>query len=162
MKKDRPWKVFWVWVSFIFLLGYLIVVSVLLVKILVVKSSPLLLQEEYKKGFYSSQREMFWLKNAMWQDFRLKAYTPKDKLEGRSSGLTYMKGQAIPYFTVAVDPKVVPLGAWVYIKADSLEGWFRATDTGSLIKGKVIDICFPNREEALRFGTQNGKVVILY
>ena len=63
---------------------------------------------------------------------------------------------------VAVDPKVIPLGAWVYIKADGLEGWFRATDTGSLIRGKVIDICFPNREEALRFGTQKGKVIILY
>ncbi|MDP3025899.1 MAG: 3D domain-containing protein [candidate division Zixibacteria bacterium] len=159
MRNGKTWKD--TALSFILTALCLTVLYVLLVKALTGKSSPSMLQE-YEKSFYSGQREMFWLKNATWQDFRLKAYIPKDKLEGRSSGLTYMEGQAIPYFTVAVDPKVVPLGAWVYIKADSLEGWFRATDTGSLIKGKVIDICVPDRGTALRFGTQRGQVVVLY
>jgi 3D (Asp-Asp-Asp) domain-containing protein len=42
---------------------------------------------------------------------------------------------------VAVDPRVVPLGAWVEIKP--YRTIFRAEDTGGLVQGRHIDIFFP-------------------
>jgi len=46
--------------------------------------------------------------------------------------------------TIAVDPKVIPYGSFVAIKADGVEKLTRiwhAEDTGGAIKGKHIDMC---------------------
>ncbi len=61
--------------------------------------------------------------------------------------------------TVAVDPSVIKLGTKLYV-----EGYGEATaeDTGSAIKGHIIDLFVNTREEALRFGRKkNIKVYIL-
>lgn len=59
---------------------------------------------------------------------------------GNSRGL-------VPYRSVAVDPKLIPLGSWVYIEAyrgaGSDDGWFYAMDTGGAIKGRHIDVYTP-------------------
>ena len=52
---------------------------------------------------------------------------------------------------IAVDPKIIPLGAKVEIKD---LGTFIAEDTGSKIKGNRIDIYFETKEEARKFGRQ--------
>jgi 3D (Asp-Asp-Asp) domain-containing protein len=57
----------------------------------------------------------------------------------------------------AVDPKVIPLGSIVEIKGI---GRFRAEDTGSKVKGRVIDIYMPNCVEAKKFGVQWRKFEI--
>jgi 3D (Asp-Asp-Asp) domain-containing protein len=59
---------------------------------------------------------------------------------------------------VAVDPRVIPLGTRVYV-----EGYGRAIagDTGGAIKGNRIDVCFPTRGEALRWGRRTVKVIVL-
>ena len=54
--------------------------------------------------------------------------------------------------TVAVDPKVIPLGTKV--KIDGLPHIYRAEDTGKAIKGNRIDIWFPNHNQAKEFGIQ--------
>lgn len=64
----------------------------------------------------------------------------------------------VDIFTVAVDPKVIPLGSLVYI--DSL-GIGMATDTGRLIKGMIVDICFSSMDEAMRWGRRNVNVTVL-
>lgn len=59
--------------------------------------------------------------------------------------------------TVAVDPRIIPLGSILYIKS---YGWARAEDTGSAIKGKRIDIWLPSKEQSLKWGVKRVKVVV--
>ncbi|MCF6147634.1 MAG: hypothetical protein E3K37_03145 [Candidatus Kuenenia sp.] len=59
--------------------------------------------------------------------------------------------------TIAVDRKIIRLGSELRI-----EGFeniiFKAEDVGGAIKGKRIDIWFPDHREALRFGKQKRNV----
>jgi uncharacterized protein YabE (DUF348 family)/3D (Asp-Asp-Asp) domain-containing protein len=68
-----------------------------------------------------------------------------------SSGARVTEGR-----TIAVDPKVIPIGWWVYI--DGL-GFRRAEDTGSAVKGNKIDVYFDSNDYANRFGTKRGYTI---
>jgi 3D (Asp-Asp-Asp) domain-containing protein len=51
-----------------------------------------------------------------------------------------------PWRSVAVDPKVIPLGSHVYIPAyagDGYGGWFLAADTGGAMVGRHVDVYRP-------------------
>ena len=75
-------------------------------------------------------------------------------------GITASGREAEPYTSVAVDPLLVPLGAYVLIDygdGDVLVG--RADDTGSGINGSHFDLCVPSHEEAKQEGV---KVVDIY
>lgn len=66
--------------------------------------------------------------------------------------------------TVAVDPKVIPLGKKLYI--ESVDGSYVygecfAGDTGGAIKGNRVDLFMASRSEALAFGRRQVKVYIL-
>jgi uncharacterized protein YabE (DUF348 family) len=67
------------------------------------------------------------------------------------TGTTVTEGR-----TIAVDPKVIPLGWWVYI--DGI-GFRRAEDTGSAVKGNTIDVYYESEDYANRFGTKHGYTV---
>ncbi len=60
--------------------------------------------------------------------------------------ITFARGAARAlraYRSVAVDPTLIPLGSLVYVPAYkplNKDGWFRADDTGSAIKGRHIDV----------------------
>jgi uncharacterized protein YabE (DUF348 family)/3D (Asp-Asp-Asp) domain-containing protein len=58
--------------------------------------------------------------------------------------------------TIAVDPKVIPLGWWVYI--DGI-GFRRAEDTGGAVKGKIIDIYYEDEDHVNKFGRKRGYTV---
>lgn len=68
------------------------------------------------------------------------------------------KSGTIPHegWTIAVDPDVIPLGTQVIIDGQI----YTAEDTGSAVKGNVIDIYFNSHEEAERYGRQDRKVWI--
>lgn len=68
-----------------------------------------------------------------------------------SSGTKVKEGR-----TIAVDPKVIPIGSTVYIEDVGLR---RAEDTGSAIKGARIDVFIEDLEEALEFGVKKNKKV---
>lgn len=61
-------------------------------------------------------------------------------------GVTFAPGPSLPlayYQSIAVDPKVIPLGSRVYIPAyrgDGHGGWFVARDTGGAIIGRHVDV----------------------
>lgn len=62
------------------------------------------------------------------------------------------------YSTIAVDPKVIPLGTKVYVEG---YGYAIAQDTGSAIKGNIIDLFYNSESEALHWGAKNVIVYIL-
>jgi 3D (Asp-Asp-Asp) domain-containing protein len=62
---------------------------------------------------------------------------------------------------IAADPRVLPLGTVVQIRAGSYSGTYRVMDTGGRIRGRKIDIFVPDRREAMHFGRRSVKVKVL-
>ena len=60
--------------------------------------------------------------------------------------------------TIAVDPSVSELGSKVYIDG---YGYMEAQDTGSAIKGNIIDVYVEDHQEALRMGVQYKDVFLI-
>ncbi len=66
--------------------------------------------------------------------------------------------------TVAVDPRVIPLGTKLYIKSIDGQkdyGYAVAEDTGGAIKNTKIDLYFNTEDEAIQFGRRQVKVYLL-
>lgn len=80
-------------------------------------------------------------------------------------GLITAKGTVTKYGTIAVDPRVIPLGKKLYVVSDGGQSWSYgpglAEDTGGLIKGNRIDLFFMTGDEATQFGVRNAKVYVL-
>ncbi|NLK97930.1 MAG: DUF348 domain-containing protein [Epulopiscium sp.] len=90
------------------------------------------------------------------------AYTASYKDTGKSPshpgyGITYT-GTRARVGTVAVDPRVIPLGTKMYVEG---YGYAVAEDIGGAIKGNKIDLYFNTLKEANNFGRQQRKVYIL-
>lgn len=71
-------------------------------------------------------------------------------------GITRSGARVQEDHTIAVDPKLIPLGWWVYIDG---YGLYKAEDTGGAIKGKIIDIYIEDLQAALDFGVKRNKTV---
>jgi 3D (Asp-Asp-Asp) domain-containing protein len=58
------------------------------------------------------------------------------------------------YHSIAVDPRLIPLGSRVYVPAyrHLTGGWFVAQDTGGAIKGRHIDVYRPPPANPYNFG----------
>jgi uncharacterized protein YabE (DUF348 family)/3D (Asp-Asp-Asp) domain-containing protein len=89
----------------------------------------------------------------------LTAYTPAGGGKSPKSpgyGRTATGAKASEGRTIAVDPRVIPLGWWVFI--DGI-GYRRAEDTGGAVHGNKIDVFFNSHSDAIRFGRKRGKTV---
>lgn len=74
-------------------------------------------------------------------------------------GITASGRKAEPYTSVAVDPKIIPLGSTVYIDhGDGDIRVYRADDTGRDIKGAHIDLCVTEHGEAKELGVDTVTV----
>lgn len=60
--------------------------------------------------------------------------------------------------TIAVDPRVIPLGTPMWVEG---YGYGVAQDTGGLIKGKIIDVFMDAEKECFLWGRRRVKVYIL-
>jgi len=74
-----------------------------------------------------------------------------------SSGRT-ATGIPARFGVVAVDPRVIRLGTYVYVEG---YGFAVAADTGGAIKGNKIDLCFNSRRESLAWGRRPVRVHVL-
>ena len=66
--------------------------------------------------------------------------------------------------TVAVDPRVIPLGTKMYIVSTDgsvVYGYCTAEDTGGAIKGNKVDLFYNTTSECLQFGRRSVYVYIL-
>lgn len=83
--------------------------------------------------------------------FKCYAYCPCTACCGKyASGITATGTKAAEGRTIAVDPKVIPLGSKVKINGHE----YIAEDTGGGIKGNKLDIFFDSHREALNFGVR--------
>jgi len=85
-------------------------------------------------------------------NFRATAYA----LQGRTRSGAYVHRGVI-----AADPRVLPLGSIVQVKAGNWSGTYTVHDTGGKIKGKIIDLWVPSNKEARKFGRRSVKVHVL-
>lgn len=86
------------------------------------------------------------------------AYWYMDPIDASGTGIAYDGKPAVPYKTIAVDPKVIPMGSKVYVPDI---GWCIAHDTGSAIKGNRIDIAMDTKENALKWGKKTLVVKVI-
>lgn len=82
-------------------------------------------------------------------------------------GITFTGTEATAGRTIAVDPKIIPLKSNVHIEFPApygrMTGWYVAEDTGSRVKGRIIDIFFGKSAfaEARKFGRRKVSVRVL-
>jgi peptidoglycan lytic transglycosylase len=85
-------------------------------------------------------------------DFHATAYC----LKGRTAS-----GQHVRPGVIAADPKVLPLGTVVHLRAGSYTGTYTVLDTGGRIRGRLIDVYVPTYREAMQFGRRPVKIKVL-
>nr|WP_125152439.1 3D domain-containing protein [Clostridium rectalis] len=78
--------------------------------------------------------------------------------DGITATGTKTKRDANGYSTIAVDPRVIPLGTRVFVED---YGYAIAEDIGGAIKGNIIDVFFYSETEARSWGRKYVKVYIL-
>jgi len=88
--------------------------------------------------------------------FKLTAYSGPQL--GQAYPITATGTSARAGRTVAVDPRVIPLGSRIYIEG---LGERIAEDVGGGIKGRHIDVYLPSRSQARVFGVQRATVSLL-
>lgn len=100
-------------------------------------------------------------------NMRATAYTAHPSENGKWGAVDAL-GNALKLGTVAVDPKVIPLGTKLYITGYNFKhlptgGMVAvASDTGGAIKGKKVDIFVPvSKQTGNTFGVQDVKVYVL-
>ena len=77
-------------------------------------------------------------------------------LRGRTAS-----GKMVAKGLIAADPRHLPLGSRVRIEAGSYSGEYLVADTGTLVRGRRIDIWTPSSREAMRFGRRTVKLTVL-
>lgn len=94
---------------------------------------------------------------------RATAYDGSYETLGKTNPKTAL-GRTPTVGTVAVDPRVIPLGTRLYIEAvdgSYVYGECFAGDTGGNIKGNRVDLFMASRAQALSFGSRQVRVYIL-
>ena len=99
--------------------------------------------------------------------FTITAYCACEKCCGKTPddpwyGITATGTRATEGRTVAVDPRVIPLGGTIYFEGPTgLIGGYIAEDTGGAIKGNRIDLYFNSHEAALEWGVRELEVFVM-
>jgi 3D (Asp-Asp-Asp) domain-containing protein len=77
-------------------------------------------------------------------------------LRGRTAS-----GRPVSKGLIAADPRFLPLGSRVRLDAGNYSGEYVVADTGTMVRGRRIDIWTPTAREAMRFGKRTVKLTVL-
>ena len=77
-------------------------------------------------------------------------------LRGRTAS-----GQMVSKGIIAADPRFLPLGSRVRLEAGTYSGEYVVADTGTMVRGRRIDIWTPTSREAMRFGKRLVRLTVL-
>lgn len=89
--------------------------------------------------------------------FKITAYCPCSICCGKDNGITASGTKVKEGRTIAVDPKVIPLGSKVEINGKT----YVAEDVGGAIKGNTIDLYFNSHSEANNWGVKYRNVYLI-
>lgn len=112
------------------------------------------LNDEYEKAVAEEKEKES--KGEYLGNYKLTFYCAESCCNGSYSG-TALGTPIVAGRTIAVDPKVIPLGSEVYIEG---YGTFVVEDTGGAIKGNKIDIAVNSHSEAMSKGIDYANVYI--
>ena len=88
-------------------------------------------------------------------------YDGQEGINGTGTGITKSGAHVQAGVTIAVDPKLIPLGSHVEVRfANGTTHEYIAEDTGSDIQGRHIDIYNPSRKQCLDNGVQDVSVKV--
>lgn len=90
--------------------------------------------------------------------FKITHYADVPQSQGRWVGQTATGAKPTVGKTIAVDPKVIPLGSTVHIEG---YGTYTAQDTGGAIKGNKIDVLVSDYPTAMSMGVKYAKVYVI-
>ena len=92
--------------------------------------------------------------------FTITKYVPRSEAYGKfNDGFTSTMWKADPRMRiVAVDPKLIPYGSWVWVED---LGWFHAEDCGGAIKGFRLDLLAATEQDAMGFGRQERFAIVV-
>jgi 3D (Asp-Asp-Asp) domain-containing protein len=119
---------------------------------------PLRVQEQKaRQRLTVNQEKPNDLVDAQLGTFSVTAYT---HYRNRHGGVNKTASGTVPAAgrTVAVDPRVIPLGSRIYIAGI---GERIAEDTGGKIKGKKLDLFLSSVPDCLRFGVRQHEVLLI-
>lgn len=93
-------------------------------------------------------------------------YCPCSDCNGVWAGKTSSGAPMVVGETIAVDPRVIPLGSTVYIEfsrseLQHLNGVYKATDTGGAINNYRVDILVENHNISATYGVDSGVKIYL-
>lgn len=89
--------------------------------------------------------------------FKITAYCPCSKCCGKDNGITASGTRVKEGRTIAVDPKIIPLGSKVELNGKT----YIAEDVGGAIKGNTIDLFFNSHTEANKWGVKYRNVYLI-
>ena len=117
-------------------------------------------EEETSPDFESEEIDDSIFENSIrLDDVTVTHYDPCVKCCGKTDGITATGVHVTPYYTVAVDPGVIPLGSDVMVDyGDGVIHYYKAEDTGGGVKGNHIDLCVTEHDEALELGVRYATV----
>ena len=121
------------------------------------------IEEEAQEDYENEKIEAALLAKAIrLDDVTVTHYDPCVKCCGKTDGITATGVPVTPYYTVAVDPELIPLGSEVLVDyGDGEIHSYRAEDVGGGVKGKHLDLCVTDHTEALTLGVRQATVWFL-
>ncbi len=101
--------------------------------------------------------------NKWWVFYKDKQYEKKKSLSVKVTAYTHTGNRTATgtwpsVGTIAVDKTVIPLGTRLYVPG---YGIGIAADTGSAIKGNIVDVFFDSYEECVKFGRKSVTIYVI-
>lgn len=98
------------------------------------------------------------------EEYVITAYTAGYESTGKHPwdygyGITYSGNTVQENHTIAADLDILPLGTVVYI--EGIDARFIVEDKGGAVKGQHIDIYIPELDNALEWGRQNRRIIVI-